>query len=115
MTATANINVFRRSVLMLAGLVILIHSASLYAVQTSTSEIQIDTELTEESQEDTEHVYAYDAVVPAIQYVHPFGWIYLGEVVVDNAPDFQDTTPEGICHHGYLETLFPRIISPNAP
>lgn len=108
-------NGFRKTILTLAGLVIFIHSISLYAVPVPDIEISVDTEMTEEHSNEALVIHAFDAVVPAIQYVHPFGWIYLGEVVIDHEPEFKDYAPEGYSHHGYLEVLFPKIISPNAP
>lgn len=108
-------NGLRRFLLTTAGMIIFLHSVSIYAVPVSLQDNSQSVEMTEESPEVITKLYTYDAVVPAIQYVHPLGWHYLGEVVVITEQVFHDLTPIIVCQNGYLETLFPRIISPNAP
>lgn len=107
----------RKLFLVVIGLVILVHSMSLYALPVSveTPVDQNDIEMTQELPGDQEQLYAYDALMPSVQIAQAAVLFYLREVVVEQEPVIHHHwAPETIANR-YLDLLFPRIISPNAP
>ena len=76
---------------------------------------QENTEMTEELPGDDEQVYAYDAVVPSLQIAQSAVLFYLHEVVSEQEPVVHFHRTQETISNRYLDLLFPRIISPNAP
>ena len=105
----------RRLTLILTGLVIFLHGISLYALPVAADHHLEDTEMTEETSEQSAHIYAFDAVVPVVQYISPHIWHYLGEVVVLTVAEFPHYTHLEAIPGSFFDLLFPHIISPNAP
>lgn len=108
-------NTFRKLILTLVGLLVFLHSVSLYALPVTPDYQVQETEMTEEKGEETSHLYSFDALVPAVQYIQSHIWHYVGEVVVVTQADFEYFVDLDAISGGSLELLFPHIISPNAP
>ena len=106
----------RKLFLLMIGMVILVHSMSLYAVPMGqTVSEQDDVEMSQELPGDEEQMYAYDALMPSVQIAQAAVLFYLREVVVEQEPEIYHHQPEEVIANRYLDLLFPRIISPNAP
>ena len=107
----------RKLFLLTINLVLLIHSVSIYTVSGATfmDQSKDNTEMTEELPGDDEQVVAYDAVVPSLQIAQSAVLFYLHEVVSEQEPVFHYHRTQETISNRYLDLLFPRIISPNAP
>ena len=106
----------RKFFLLIIGMVILVHSMSLYAVPApQTLSAPDDMEMSQEFPGDEEQLYAYDALMPSVQIAQTAVLFYLREVVVEQEPELHHHQTEEIFTNRYLDLLFPRIISPNAP
>ncbi len=106
----------RRLLLLTLGLVLLVHSISIYTVSGAViKQGQENIEMTEELPGDDEQVVAYDAVVPSVQIAQSAVLFYLHEVVSEQPPVVHYYRTQETINNRYLDLLFPRIISPNAP
>ena len=106
---------FHKFLLTVISLVVLFHSISLYASPTSALEKCISIEMTEDVDHQETQVRAYDALIPAVQGMAPLVWHFLNEVVLLSEAEYQEMPFQTSDENRYLETLFPLIISPNAP
>lgn len=108
-------NGFRRLILTLTGLVVFLHGISLYALPSASEFQEADMEMSEETSEQTAQVYAYDAVVPVVQFTLPHIWYCLGEIVEVSVSEFPVYHSLEAVTGRFFDLLFPHIISPNAP
>jgi hypothetical protein len=106
---------FHKFILTLISLMVLFHSISLYAVPKSDSEECNSIEMTEDVDHQETQIQAYEALIPTVQGMAPLVWHFLNEVVLLSEAEYQEMPFQASDENRYLETLFPLIISPNAP
>ncbi len=94
---------------------VLFHSISLYAEPTIASEEGISIEVAEDGDPQETQLKAYDALIPVVQGMASMVPYFVSNVVLLNEAEYQDVPLRVSYEHNDLETLFPLIISPNAP
>jgi hypothetical protein len=106
---------FNKSILTLISLIVLFHSMSIYAAQTTVAEEISQVEATQEAEDQGLQLRAYDALIPTFHSMAPLVLYLIHEVVLLSEAKYQEMPSPNYYENHFLNVLFPLIISPNAP